>query len=117
MAGFLDGIIGNLDDIAARVGIPPEQIQSVTESLGARIQGGAGQTEALAATASEHGLSLEKLQGVLAGLGGTGALERIGIDPAKGDILGQVTGFLDKDGDGNAIDDLTDMAKGFFGRN
>jgi len=114
MSGILDGLGGNLDELGARFGISPDQIKSVTDTLGAKLQGGVGQTQAIADAAGEHGLSLEKLQGVLAGLGGTGALEKLGLDP-NGDILGQVTGFLDKDGDGNALDDLADMAKGFFG--
>jgi hypothetical protein len=114
MSGILDGLGGNLDELGARFGISPDQIKSVTDTIGAKLQGGAGQTQAIADAAGEHGLSLEKLQGVLAGLGGTGALEKLGLDP-NGDILGQVTGFLDKDGDGNALDDLADMAKGFFG--
>jgi hypothetical protein len=114
MSGILDGLGGSLDELGARFGISPDQIKSVTDTLGAKLQGGAGQTQAIADAAGEHGLSLEKLQGVLAGLGGTGALEKLGLDP-NGDILGQVTGFLDKDGDGNALDDLADMAKGFFG--
>jgi hypothetical protein len=113
MSGILDGL-GNLDELGARFGISPDQIRSVTDTLGAKLQGGAGQTQAIADAAGEHGLSFEKLQGLLAGLGGTGALEKLGLDP-NGDILGQVTGFLDKDGDGNALDDLADMAKGFFG--
>jgi hypothetical protein len=114
MSGILDGLGGNLDELGARFGISPDQIKSVTDTLGAKLQGGAGQTQAIADAAGEHGLSLEKLQGILAGLGGTGALEKLGLDP-NGDILGQVTGFLDKDGYGNALDDLADMAKGFFG--
>ncbi|MBY8821312.1 hypothetical protein [Sphingomonas colocasiae] len=114
MSGILDGLGGNLEELGARFGVSPDQIRSVTETIGANLQGGAGQTQAIADAAGEHGLTLEKLQGVLAELGGTGALEKLGLDP-NGDLLGQVTGFLDKDGDGSAIDDLTDLAKGFFG--
>ena len=87
MSGILDGLGGNLDELGARFGISPDQIKSVTDTLGAKLQGGAGQTQAIADAAGEHGLSLEKLQGILAGLGGTGALEKLGLDP-NGDILG-----------------------------
>jgi len=114
MSGIFDGLGGNLEQIGARFGISPEQITAVTETLGARLQGGGDQAQALAQTAGEHGISVESLQGIVAALGGTGVLEKLGID-LNGDILGQVTGLLDKNGDGNAIDDLTGIAKGFFG--
>ena len=47
-----------------------------------------------------------------AGLDGEGSL----MDKLTGDdgMLGKVTGFLDRDGDGNPINDITNMAKGFF---
>jgi len=32
-------------------------------------------------------------------------------------LLGQVTGALDKDGDGNPLNDLSGLAKGLFGNN
>jgi hypothetical protein len=33
----------------------------------------------------------------------------------EGSILGKITGFADKDGDGNPLNDLAGMAKGLFG--
>ena len=32
------------------------------------------------------------------------------------DMLGKVTSALDKDGDGNPLNDLGELAKGFFGK-
>ena len=100
---MFDGILGNLDDIAAKVGIPADQVKSVTDMLGSKMaDGGTSQMAALVATAQAHGLSVDKLQEML-GHGGVG------------DMVDKATAFLDKDGDGNPLNDLGGFAKGLFG--
>lgn len=105
MAMF-DGILGNLgslDELAAKLGLPAESIPALLEQLAADIGSGKPGVTALAETAAAHGVSADALQSVLADMGG----------PAG--ILGNVTGFLDRDGDGNALNDLSGLAKGLFG--
>ena len=63
-------------------------------------------------------MDAEKLKGLLpamaekAGLDGEGSLmEKL---TGEGGLLGKVSGFFDRDGDGNPLNDLTNIAKGFF---
>ncbi|MDX3909667.1 MAG: hypothetical protein QHC67_07590 [Sphingobium sp.] len=105
MAMF-DGILGNLgslDELAAKLGMPAESIPALLEQLAADIGSGKPGVTALAETAAAHGVSADALQEALAGLGG----------PAG--ILGSATGFLDRDGDGNPLNELSGLAKGLFG--
>ena len=104
--GMLDGILGSLggntvlDNLAAKVGLSPEQVQSAISALGAaHPQEGDTVTTAAAST----GLSVETLQQIVGHLGGEGA-------------LASVAGMLDKDGDGSPVNDITNMIGGFFGK-
>ncbi len=97
---ILDGLMGQVDGIAEKLGLDPEQAKSVVSSLGEKLSAGGDKTEALKQVAEENGLSLDSLQSMLGGEDG---------------IMGKVTGFLDRDGDGNPLNDLTGMAKGLFG--
>ena len=103
--GMFDGILGNLDEIAGKLGLPAEQVQSIVQGLQDKVAGGGDHLSALTQVAQEHGLSLDSLQGLL-GNAGEGA----------GGLLGKVTGALDKDGDGNPLNDLGGLAKGLFGK-
>ena len=105
MAMF-DGILGNLgslDDLAAKLGMPTDSIPGLLEQLAADIGSGKPGVTALAETAAAYGVSADALQDALANLGG----------PAG--ILGNMTGFLDRDGDGNPFNELGGLAKGLFG--
>jgi hypothetical protein len=102
---IFDGILGNLGDLgnveelAARVGVTPEQFGNLTSSLQSHIQGGAAHADALRQTAAEHGVSLESLQGVF----------------QQGGALSGLTGMLDRDGDGNPLNDLGSLASNVLG--
>jgi hypothetical protein len=100
--GMFDSILGQVDSIAAKVGLPADTVKSAAESLQTKLGEGGDKMAALTDVAAQHGISVDKLKEML----GTG----------EGSILGKVTGFLDKDGDGQVMDDLTDMAKGLFGK-
>ena len=89
------------------------------EALFAKLRDGStDQVTAIKEAAAEAGVDAEKLKGLLpalaekAGLDGEGSL----MDKLTGDegLLGKATSFLDRDGDGNPINDITNMAKGFF---
>lgn len=98
---MFDGIINNIDDVAAKLGLPADQVQAVVARLKENVAGGGDPLGALGAFAQEHGLSLETLKGLI---------------PEGGEsLLARATSMLDKDGDGDVMDDLSGMAKGLFG--
>ncbi|MGH6744197.1 hypothetical protein EDF58_101948 [Novosphingobium sp. PhB57] len=115
--GLFDGILGQVSDhpdianLASKLGIEPAQAEKAIAALGLAHQE-EGDTAQLAA--QKTGLGVGTIQQVIAAIGGEGSLGQfaslVGSDPSK------FTAFLDKDGDGSVIDDLTDMAKGFFGK-
>jgi hypothetical protein len=100
--GILDGLMGNVGGIAEKLGLPADKAQDVATSLQEKLSGDGDKMQAIQDLAAEHGISVDKIKDMLGGDG-------------EGSILGKITGFVDKDGDGNPINDLTNMAKGFFG--
>lgn len=109
----------SIDDIAEKAGMTAEEAKKGGEALFAKLRDGSmDQMTAIREAAAEAGVDAEKLKGLLpalaekAGLDGEGSL----MDKLTGKdgLLGKATSFLDRDGDGNPIDDLTKMAKGFF---
>lgn len=123
--GFLDSALGmlpdsvNLDSLAEKVGMTAEELKSGGEALFTKLQDGTvDKATAIKEAAAEAGVDAEKLKGLMpamaekAGLDGEGGLmDKLGGEDG---IFGKVSGFLDRDGDGNPLNDLTDMAKGFF---
>ncbi len=104
--GVLDGLmqqfggVGNIADLAGKVGLSEEQVQTAMAALG-KAHPEPGNTVETAAAAT--GLSQEKLQGLVGAIGGDSMLDK-------------VSGFLDRDGDGGIMDDVAGMAKGLFGK-
>ena len=104
---ILDGILKNIggapDDVAnlaAKLGIDPKMAETAIAALGKTHQLD-GDTVQLAA--EKTGLSPDILNQVVSAIGGEGSLTHF-------------ASMLDKDGDGNPIDDVMDMAKGLFGK-
>jgi hypothetical protein len=82
MAWF-DDLERRCEEIAGKVGIPPETVQSLSASLQAKMsETGASHLESLEAVAVEHGIPVEKVQEVLSHCGN------------EQDIVGQVGGML-----------------------
>ena len=114
---ILDGILGqigqNLDikNLAAKVGLSPEQVESAVGAL-AKAHPQPGDTAQDAASAT--GLPLDKIQDIVGHIGGEGALANFAslLQGQGGGILGA----LDKDGDGNPLDDMGNMISGLFGK-
>ncbi len=94
----------NIDDIAGKLGLPADQIQSLAQSLSANLSGGGDTMAALMQAAEQHGLPVDKIQEMLGGLGGGGAE----------DLLGKVSGMLG--GEAGGLGGLADAAKGFLGK-
>lgn len=59
--------------------------------------------DTVASAAAATGLSADTLQGLLGQIGGEGALDKI-------------SGMIDRDGDGNPVNDIMGMAGKLFGR-
>ncbi|MCW3848737.1 hypothetical protein OF829_15985 [Sphingomonas sp. LB-2] len=104
--GILDGILGqvtgNADvaNLAAKVGLSPEHVESAVAAL-AKFHPMQGDTAEGAA--AHTGLPLDKIQELIGHIGGEGALAKY-------------AGMLDADGDGNPLDDVAGMAAGLFGK-
>lgn len=99
----LIGKMGGLESLAAQVGIGPDKMQALFSEISGRIGSGETSVAALADVAAQHGVSADKLQEMLGSFGG-----------AQG-VMGQLGGFLDRDGDGNPLNELGGIAKGLFG--
>ena len=104
--GLLDGILGQLGGsdqigkLAGQFGISEEQVQTAMAALG---QAHAEPGDTVASAAAATGLSADTLQGLLGQIGGEGALDKI-------------SGMIDRDGDGNPVNDIMGMAGKLFGR-
>ena len=123
--GMLDNMLGmlpdnvNLDSVADKLGMSSDELKTGGEALFTKLKD--GNTDAVSAiteTAAETGIDASKLQGLLPEMasqfgedGEEGFLSKLSGDDG---LLGKVGGFLDRDGDGNPLNDITDMAKGFF---
>ncbi len=113
---MLDGILGqvtqNVDiaNLAAKVGLSPEHIESAVQAL-AKFHPMDVDTAEGASAAT--GLPTDKLQEIIGHIGGEGALGQFAslLQGQGGSLLGS----LDKDGDGNPLNDIAGMASGLFG--
>ena len=71
-----ESITANLDTIAGKVGMTPDQVAALTHTLqGKMTEAGGDRLAALQATAAEHGVSVKKVQEIL-GHGGGGLAEQ-----------------------------------------
>ncbi len=120
----LDGIFGqlgkvvNIDELAGKIGMSADELKQSGESLFSKLSSGENPAEAVQNAAAETGVDASKLEGLLPSLA-----EKLGMDgqdgllaslTGEGGMLSSVTGFIDRDGDGNPINDVTDMIGGFF---
>ena len=108
---------GNIDinGLAARVGLNGDQLRQGANAMLARITGhGQSPGEAAEGAAAETGLPLGNLQSfvpMLSELIGQVDLSSLMSNP------GALLSGLDKDGDGNPLNDLGGLARGLFGGN
>ena len=102
--GLLDGLLAqvteNVDvkNLAAKVGLTPEQVESAVQALGqAHPQPG----DTVATAAENTGLPADVLQQIVGHIGGEGS-------------LGQFASLLEQNG--GMLGQLGSMASGFFGK-
>jgi hypothetical protein len=106
MMGLLDGLLGKISEqvdvanLATKVGLSPEQAQGAVAALG-QAHAAPGDTMALASQST--GLPTDKLQEIVGHIGGEGA-------------LGRFASMIDRDGDGNPLNDITGLVGGLFGK-
>ena len=120
--GLLDGILGqvagNLDigAIAEKAGIDPALAEKAVAALG---QSQAEPGDTIAGAAAKTGLDTGTLGQIAEQLGGEGALGKIGDLLKDNPQAAGLFNMLDRDGDGNPLNDLggiADIAKGLFGK-
>ncbi|MFC4291906.1 hypothetical protein ACFOWX_05700 [Sphingorhabdus arenilitoris] len=114
--GLLSQVSSNVDikGLAAKVGLDPAQVEGAVASL-AKSHSAPGDT--VAAASAETGLDSGKVSEIMEQMGGEGVLGKISTMMQGDDsILGKIGGFLDRDGDGNPLNDITSMASGLFGK-
>ena len=118
--GLLDGILGQVGDkldissIADKLGIDPKLAEKAVAALG---QAHPEPGDTIETASAKTGLDAGTLNQIVEQIGGEGALgqvsEKIKDHPQSNSIFG----MLDRDGDGNPINDVVGMAKGLFGKN
>lgn len=99
---ILDGLMGNIGGLAEKLGIPADKAEGFAASLQERLGGDGDKLQAIQDLAAEHGVSVDAIKSMLTADG-------------EGSIFSKLGDLVDKDGHGNPINDLTDMAKGLFG--
>jgi hypothetical protein len=119
---LLDGLLGqvnqNVDikNLAAKVGLTPEQVESAVSALAAAHP---APDDTVQTAAASTGLSTDVLQQIVGHIGGEGALSQFAslLSSAGGanGVMAQIGGMLDRDGDGNPLNDIAGLASGLFG--
>jgi hypothetical protein len=78
---LFDILTNKAEELAGRVGIPPEQVLSIASAIEAKTGDGSSQVAAIEAAAAEHGLPVEKIQ------------ELMGHANEAGNVLGSLSGM------------------------
>lgn len=117
--GLLDGILSRVSDhadvanLATKLGIDPAIAEKAIAALGVSHQE-AGDT--IEGAAAKTGLDSGILSRIVEQIGGEGSLTEFARMLQDNPQAKGVFSWLDKDGDGNPINDVTDFAKGLFGK-
>lgn len=115
--GLMKQVAGSPDTVASlaeQVGLDPAMVEKAVAALG---QSHAEEGDTVELAAEKTGIDMTALSGILSQLGGEGALGDLAgmIDGQEGGLSG-VMDMLDRDGDGNPLDDIADIASGLFGK-
>ena len=115
---MLDAIMGQLGGadiggLAEKFGLPPELAEKAVAALG---QSHAEPGDTIAGAAAKTGLDPAVLGQLAEQLGGEGGLGKLSELIQGNSALSGLAGMLDRDGDGNPLDDLAGMAGGLLGK-
>jgi hypothetical protein len=109
------GSVGGTDieNLAAKVGIDPAMAEKAVAALGAaHVQ----EADTVRTAARHTGLDASVMSQIVEHIGGEGSLGKYAqMVQDNPQILSGLTSALDRDGDGNPINDVLGMAKGLFG--
>ena len=117
--GLLDGILSQVSEhadvanLAAKVGIDPALAEKAIAALGASHQ---EPGDTIAGAAAKTGLDAGTLGQIVQQIGGEGSLGEFARMLQDHPQAAGILGMLDRDGDGNPINDITGIAKGLFGK-
>ena len=115
---LLDSILGqvgqNVDiaGLAGKFGIDPAMAEKAVAALG---QSHAEPGDTVEGAAAKTGLDAGMLGQIASQLGGEGGLGQISELLKGNSALSGLTGMLDRDGDGNPLNDLAGLARGLLG--
>ena len=114
--GILKNIAGAPDDVrnlAEKVGIDPAMAEKAIAALGHAHQ---MQGDTVELAAANTGLDTGTLGQIVSEIGGEGSLLEFSNMIKDNPQAASIFKLLDRDGDGNPLDDLAGMAKGIFGK-
>lgn len=112
---ILSQLTGQVDveNLAVKVGLDPATAEKAIAALSAaHAQPG----DTVAAAAARTGLDSSVLSQMVAHIGGEGSLGEFARILGQNPHAAALLAALDRDGDGNPLDDLAGLAKGLFDR-
>ncbi len=117
--GMFDSILGQVSqhadvaNMAAKVGISPDMAEKAIAALGMSHQ---EPGDTVAGAAAKTGLDTGTISQIVDQIGGEGSLGQYANMVQDNPQAKGLLGMLDRDGDGNPINDVLGMAKGLFGK-
>lgn len=117
--GIFDTIMGQMGqhsdvaNMAEKLGIDPAMAEKAIAALG-QAHGEDGDT--VAGAAAKTGLDQDTLSNIVEQIGGEGSLSQYADTLKNNPAASGILGMLDRDGDGNPLNDIADMAGKFFGK-
>ena len=117
--GIFDSIMGSVGqhadvaNLATKLGISPDMAEKAIAALG-QSHGEAGDT--VAGAAAKTGLDAGVLSQIVEQIGGEGSLGQYAQALQDNPTAKGLLGMLDRDGDGNPLNDLAGLASGLFGK-
>ncbi len=110
------GMLDSLTDMAAKIGLDPEMVKGLQGKFEEKLAATGDQAQALKDTMADYGISMEHLQATMAKLNAEGGMfDKIGLSGEDG-LINKSISAVDKDGDGNPLNDVADFAKGLLGK-
>ena len=117
--GLFDSIMGQMGqhadvaNMAEKLGIDPQVAEKAIAALG-QAHGEPGDT--VEGAAARTGLDTSTLNTIVEQIGGEGSLSQYADTLKDHPAASGILGMLDRDGDGNPLNDVAGMAKGLFGK-
>lgn len=117
--GIFDSILGQVSqhadvgNMASKLGIPAEVAEKAIAALG---QSHAEPGDTIQGAAAKTGLDAGVLGQIVEQIGGQGSLGQYAQELQNNPQAAGILGMLDRDGDGNPLNDVLGMASGLFGK-